>query len=67
MEMKNKEKTSKPIDYVIEYNKIFHIIGLDPSRLNHQWKKDGDLIKEYNLNESLPTPIITQDTFSINY
>lgn len=65
--MKNEEKLVKPIDYVQEYNKIFHIIGLDPSRLNHQWKRDGDLFQEYNLNEALPTPIITQDTFSISY
>ncbi len=65
--MGKEKKAVIPVDFVQEYNNLFKLIGVDPNKLNHQWKKDGDLLKEFSLEETLPTPIITQETFSINY
>lgn len=54
-------------DFNKEYSEIFSILGINAETIRHEWNKEGDVIKEFNLYEDHPTPIITPNTHSLNY
>lgn len=51
--------------YTREYNSVFEMVGINPQSINHEWNKEGDVIKECTLYEDQPTPVITPDTYTI--
>lgn len=69
MNMVKKEKKVEDKNYqnyTTEYAKIFSILGIDMNNLRHEWNKEGDFIKEFNLYEEHPRPILTPNTYSID-
>ena len=62
-----KNSTSKPRDFKKEYEEMFRIAGINPNQFVHEWEKEGDVFKKLDVYEKHPTPILTTDTFSINY
>ena len=66
---KEKIKTTKTrkINYIQEYSAIFSVLGINSENIQHEWNKEGDFIKEFNLYEDHPRPIVTPDTHSISY
>lgn len=57
---------TKEKDFFKEYLEIFSILKINHEKLNHEWKKEGDSIKEFDLFEDHPKPIITTYTHSIH-
>ncbi len=57
-----KPNQSQTNDYIQEYFEIFSILGINSESIKHEWNKEGDLIKDFNLYEDHPTPILTQNT-----
>ena len=64
---KEKGKTTVEKDFEKEYSEIFSILGINANNIKHEWNKEGDNIKEFNLYEDHPTPILTPNTHSVNY
>lgn len=67
--MIKKEKEIKKVsekNYEEEYSEIFSILGINSENIGHEWNKEGDKLKEFNLFENHPTPILTLNTYSIN-
>lgn len=62
-----KIKKAEEKDFEKEYSEIFSILGINADNIKHEWSKEGDNIKEFNLYEDHPTPILTQNTHSSNY
>ncbi len=68
MEQEDKKvKKSEKKDFEKEYSEIFSILGINADNIRHEWNKEGDNIKEFNLYEDHPTPILTPNTHSLNY
>lgn len=66
--MDNKKEPKKKDNndfFIVEYNKVFETIGVDPERLRQEWKKEGDTFHQFTLFEDQPTPILTHNTYSI--
>lgn len=61
-----KVKNPEEKDFKKEYSEIFSILGINADNIKHEWNKEGDNIKEFNLYEDYPTPILTQNTHSLN-
>ncbi|HOE39824.1 MAG TPA: hypothetical protein PLG05_09035 [Bacteroidales bacterium] len=67
MPKEKKVKTTVEKDFEKEYSEIFSILGINVNNIKHEWNKEGDNIKEFNLYEDHPTPILTPNTHSVNY
>lgn len=67
MPKEKKVKTVVEKDFEKEYSEIFSILGINANNIMHEWNKEGDNIKEFNLYEDHPTPILTPNTHSVNY
>lgn len=57
-----KPNQSQTNDYFQEYFEIFSILRINSENIKHEWNKEGDIIKDFNLYEDHPTPILTQNT-----
>jgi len=53
-------------DYFKDYSDIFSILKINQDQMKHEWNKEGDFIKEFDLFEDHPKPIITTYTHSIH-
>jgi len=68
MSKKNKKVVkSEKNDFLKEYSDIFSVLGINSENIKHEWNKEGDCLKEFNLYEDHPRPIITPNTHSTNY
>ena len=66
--IKNSTKNSRNRKFEMEYEEIFFLLNINPDKVAHEWRKNGDTIKEFSAyDKNSPTPIITPNTFSINY
>lgn len=63
---KKERKTSEKKIFEKEYSEIFSILGIKSENISHEWNKEGDNIKEFNLFEDHPRPILTPNTHSMN-
>jgi hypothetical protein len=61
-----KVKKTEEKDFKKEYSEIFSILGINADNIRHEWNQEGDNIKEFNLYEDHPTPILTLNTHSLN-
>lgn len=68
------QKTSKekmiPLDrdFVKEYQELFSTLVANSNIvISREWNRHGDYIQEFNVYEKYPTPILTYDTFPVNY
>ena len=52
-------------DYTQEYLELFAALGVKPENMNHEWEKEGDVLKQFSLYDNVPTPILTTGTFPI--
>jgi len=55
-------KTKTEMDYLREYNELFFKMEM---LLESEWNKQGDHIKKFSLFENTPTPILTNNTYTI--
>ncbi len=62
----NKVTKVEKKDFKKEYSEIFSILGINSENIRHEWNKEGDNIKEFNLFEDHPTPILTPNTHSLD-
>ncbi len=61
-----KAKYSEEHKFEKEYSEIFSILGINSDNVQHEWNKEGDSIREFNLYEDHPRPMITPNTHSLD-